>query len=106
MRFSRKFRAWRDYSRVAAPDSKLLEPGPQLDLPGPGTAMLPQQIEIALRNGIRIEHGVRLVRRIGPARAQNAAVDDNMGDVDALRLQLPRHALRQPAQRELAHGER
>ena len=34
------------------------------------------------------------------------AVDDEVGDVDALRRQLARHALRQPAQRELAHRER
>ena len=36
----------------------------------------------------------------------DAAVDDDMRHVDALRLQLARHALREPAQRELAHRER
>ena len=46
--------------------------------------MPPQQIKIALRNSIWIEHGVGLVRRIGPARAQNAAIDDDMRDVNAL----------------------
>ncbi len=41
-----------------------------------------------------------------PARRADAAVDDDMRDMDALRRQLARHRLRQPAQRELAHGER
>ena len=41
-----------------------------------------------------------------PARAADAAVDDDMGDMDALRRQFARHALRQAAQREFAHGER
>ena len=37
--------------------------------------------------------------------ASDAAVDYEMRDVDALRLQLACHALREPAQRELAHRE-
>ena len=68
--------------------------------------MLPQQIEIALRNGVRIEHAVGLIGRIGPTVAADAAIDDDVSDVNALRRKLARHALRQSAQRELAHGER
>jgi len=36
----------------------------------------------------------------------DSAVDDDMSDVDALRRQLPRHALREATQRKLAHRER
>ena len=41
----------------------------------------------------------------GAVRAAHAAVDDEVDHVDALRAQLARRALRQAAQRELAHGE-
>ena len=41
----------------------------------------------------------------GAVRTAYAAVDDEMRDVHALRRQFPRHALRQAAQRELAHRE-
>ena len=47
-----------------------------------------------------------LDRRAGRARVADAAVDDEVRHVDALRLQLARQRLRQAAQRELAHGER
>ena len=40
-----------------------------------------------------------------PGRA-DAAIHDHMGDMNALRRQFAGHALRKPAQRELAHGER
>ena len=43
---------------------------------------------------------------VRPARAPDAAVDHDMGDMDALRVKLARHALGEPAQRELAHRER
>src|SRR3546814_20833647 len=45
--------------------------------------------------------GPRIVRPL-----PDAAVDHEMGDMDALRCQFARQALRQAAQRELAHGER
>ena len=38
--------------------------------------------------------------------SNGAAVDDDMSDMDALRRQFARHALREAAQRELAHRER
>src|SRR5258705_4787395 len=41
-----------------------------------------------------------------PPLALDAAVDDDVRDMDPLRMQLPRHALREAAERELAHGER
>ena len=47
-----------------------------------------------------------LIGCIRPARAPDATVDHDVGDVNALRRKLARHALGQPAQRELAHRER
>ena len=47
----------------------------------------------------------RLVGRLGAPRIADRAVDHEMRHVDALRLQLARHRLREPAQRELAHRE-
>jgi hypothetical protein len=44
--------------------------------------------------------------RIGPTVAANAAVDHDMADMNTLRRQLTRHALRQSAQRKLAHRKR
>ena len=61
---------------------------------GLGDGLGPEHVVLAGRSGTRVA-----------ARRQDAAVDDEMGDVDVLRRQLPRHALRQPAQAELAHGE-
>ena len=72
----------------------------------PQQVMLPQQIEIGLRNGVGIEHRIGLVRRLGSTRIPNCAVDHEMRDVNALRRELARHALRKPAEGELAHGER
>src|SRR5262249_21945186 len=84
---------------------KLLHPWPQFQLPGPGAARLLQHIPVAQGNSIGIEECIRPVGRIWPRGAADAAVDDEMRDVDALRRQFARYALRQPAQRELAHRE-
>ena len=43
---------------------------------------------------------------LGPARIADRTVDHEVGDMDALRRQLARDALRQAAQGELAHRER
>src|SRR5438445_1222617 len=83
--------------------SKLLHPWPQLDPPGPGAARLLQHVPVTLRDGVGVKHGMRAIRGFGTHRAADAAVDDKMPDVNALRRQLARHALREPAQRELAH---
>src|SRR6476619_7269774 len=86
--------------------SKLLDPRPQFQFPGPGTARLLQHVPVAQRNGIGIEHRIRSVGGLGARGAANAAVDDEMRDVIALRRQFARHALGEAAQRELAHCER
>src|ERR1700732_2448202 len=84
--------------------SEGLDPRPDLDLPGPRVTRLADEVEIALRDRIRIKRGVASVG-IGPARRPNAPVDDDMADVNALRMQLARHGLREAPQRELSHGE-
>ena len=88
--------------------SELLHPRPQLDLQAPGAARLLEHRHVGLGDGIRIEQAVGRGRVAGPAALgiPHPAVDHEMRDVDALGLQLARHRLRQPAQRELAHGER
>src|SRR5512143_2667437 len=81
------------------PFSEALDPGAKLHLPGPGAARLAMDMEIGIGDGVRIES--RLAVRILP----DAAIDDEMGDMDVLGRQLARHALCQPPQRELAHRE-
>src|SRR5262249_56077425 len=73
------------------------------DLQGPGAAWLAQDLDIGLGDRVGIERAVRAVRRIGMSRTAHAAVDDEMGDMDTFRSQFARGALRQAAQRELAH---
>src|ERR1051326_2936286 len=83
--------------------SEILDPGTELDLPGPGAALLPVEIEIAVGNGVRIEQRVGAAR--GALRVGDSAVDHDVADMDVLRLQLAREALGEAAQRELAHRE-
>src|SRR5580704_5919997 len=84
--------------------SEGLDPGPHLDLPGPGVARLTDEVKIALRDRIRIEHGATPLR-IGPARGTNAAVDDHVPDMHAVRMQLARHGLCETSKSEFPHGE-
>src|SRR3954464_12997408 len=77
--------------------SKLLHPWPQFQLPGPGAARLLQYIPVVQRNRVGIEHRVRPVGGLGANCAADAAVDHEMRDVNALRRQFARHALRQAA---------
>jgi hypothetical protein len=53
--------------------SERLDPGPQLDLPGPCAAWLPQAVEIGLRNRIGVGNPAARCRRRG-------AVSDKRGD--------------------------
>src|SRR6476620_823071 len=86
--------------------SEFLDPGSQFHFPRPRAARLLQYAPITQGNRIGIEHRVRPVGRLGANRTANAAVDDEMRDMNALRRQFARHALRQSAQREFAHRER
>src|SRR6266508_967166 len=88
--------------------SEPLDPGAQLDFPGPGAAVLSVYVQVVLRDLVGEEHPVRAaLARPRVARApRDPAVDDEVRDVDALGRELPRHALREAAQRELPHRER
>src|SRR5258705_13187061 len=93
------------YSLFAIRLLKLFHPRPHLDFPRPGAARLVDEVQERGGDRVGIEQARGLVRGLSPPLAPDAAVDHDMPDVDALRLQLARHALREPAQRELAHGE-
>src|SRR5215813_4442748 len=86
--------------------SEFLDPWSQLHLPAPGAARLAENVNVALGNRVRIEQAVGIVGRGRPALAADAAVNNEMRDVNAERTELAGHALRKPAQRELTHGER
>jgi hypothetical protein len=62
-------------------------------------------VDIARGDGIGIKHGVRLIGRFATPRIANPAVDNEMGDMNALGRKFPRHALRQSPESELAHRE-
>src|ERR1700733_9142795 len=84
-----------------------LDPRSELDLPGPGAARLAVELEIGLGDRVGGEQPVRpalVGARIGILG--DAAVDHNVADMDVFRLQLAGEALRQAAQRKLAHRER
>src|SRR5690348_2059277 len=76
--------------------SELLHPRPHLDLPAPRALRLAQQMHVAFRDRVGIEQARRLVGRLGPAVGPDAAIDHHVGDVNALRRELARHALREP----------
>src|SRR5260370_41569849 len=85
--------------------SECLDPGPQLDLQGPGATRLAQHFEIGLGDRVGVERAVRAVVRVGAPGAAHPAIDDEMGDVDAFGAELPSGALGEAAQGELAHRE-
>ena len=89
---------------------RLLE-GAQVEFLGPGTWMLPVQIPVVFGNRVDLERAAdpALVQRAGEEAAQAIAidqsVDDDVGDVDALRPEFARHALCQHPQTCLGGGE-
>src|SRR5215212_5004101 len=85
--------------------SEPLDPGPQLDLPRPGTAVLLEHMKVRAGDRVRIEPGVGCIGRLVPTGVPDRAVDDDVGDVDPLRGKLPGDALSQSTQGELAHRE-
>src|SRR5580698_5120064 len=71
------------------------DPRPQLDLPGPGIARLAMELEIGFGDRVGIEQRVRpflIGARI--VLLGDAAVDDEVADMDVLWMQLARQALR------------
>src|SRR5581483_3448722 len=83
--------------------SPLLRPRPQVQLEGPGVARLRVQVPVVVGDVLGIEDAVLLLARVGLGEAAadelgvDGAVDHDVGDVDVLRPQLARHALRQRA---------
>src|SRR5437870_1705666 len=80
--------------------SEILDPGSELDFPGPGAAVLMVQLQVGFGDRVGVEEavGAALVgARV--AGSPDAAVDDDVPDMDVVRLQLARQALREAAQR-------
>src|ERR1051325_11529621 len=74
-------------SQIAArtsPRLEVLHPGPHLHLVGPGAGMLPDDVEIRGGDRVGIEQARGLAGRLRAALAFDAAVDDDMGHMDAL----------------------
>src|SRR5712691_6731659 len=92
------------------PSEAFLE-GPQVDFLRPGRPRLAVDLPIGLGDGVDAEQpvGTALLDQLRPAAEQplagNAAVDDDMGDMKALRPIVARHALRDHAQAGLRGGE-
>src|SRR5262245_21283256 len=84
-----------------------LQPGTQLDLQAPGAARLLEHSHVGLGDGGRVEQAIGLSGIARPTTLGVAypAVNDEVGHMNALRLQLTRHRLGQSAQGELAHRE-
>ena len=73
--------------------SKTFDPGPEFDLKRPGATRLAQHVNISLRNGVRIERAIRIVRRIRPPRSAYPAIDDEVRHMNAFWPKLPRRTL-------------
>src|SRR5580700_2412918 len=58
--------------------SKLLHPWPQLELEGPGAAVLLHEVQVARGHGVGIEQGVGAVGGLRAPGAADAAVDHHM----------------------------
>src|SRR5258708_35071150 len=69
--------------------------------------MLAMDSEVVLRDRLGLQHSVpaACAGALVAARRLDAAVDDEMRDMDVLRCKLAGHALHQAAQAELAHRE-
>src|SRR6266571_9299630 len=82
--------------RRARPASEFLHPGPQVELLGPGAARLAVEAIVVFGDGVGIEHVVRYSAAAsvldGFGRA-DAAIDEHVGHVYALRVQFASHAL-------------
>src|SRR5262245_2568757 len=87
--------------------SELLDVGPQIKLQGPRARPLQVKLIVRLGDRVGVEHRVRaaLGDAASGAVALDLSVDDRMGDVYALRLELACHAPRHDTQHELADRE-
>src|SRR3546814_3430855 len=98
------FRSGPQDRQQGSPRLELLLPGAQLDLPAPGRAMLARHLVVGFGDGVGVEQRIATIVR--PRGGTNAAVDHEVGDMQALRLKFAGQRLGQTAQAELAHGER
>src|SRR5690348_3083594 len=85
---------------------KSLEPGPEFDFPSPCAARLAQHVKISLSDCVGVEHRIGFIGRLDATRVADRAVDHKVRDMNTLRRQLARHALRKTSQGKLAHRER
>lgn len=91
--------------------SEILFPRPQIEFHCPGTAVLMMQNPVGIGDGLDIEEAIGsvLFLKLWGAGKQtfpfNAAVNDGMGHVNALRPELPRKALGQSTQTCLGNRE-
>src|SRR4029079_9512793 len=76
---------------------ELLDPGSQLDLPRPCVARLTRNVKVGIGDGVRVEQRVCAFGRHRSTRGPNPPVDHEVRDVDVLRRELARHALRETA---------
>ena len=78
---------------------------------GPGAARLGVQVPVVVGDVLGVEDAGAVLQRIalgevlGDEGGVDGTVDDDVRDVDALRPELARQALRQRAQRMLGAGE-
>src|SRR5690554_984645 len=87
--------------------SEFFHPWPKVQLMRPGAARLAVKLPIGFGNVVGVQYAVFLLQRVtlGEVVADEGRVDgtvnDGMGDMNTLRPKLPRHALRECAQRKL-----
>src|SRR6516162_3766139 len=79
------------------PDSEFLHPGPEVELQSPGALRLAVEMPVAAGDGVGREPAFLGI-------LADAAIDDDVGDMDALWSQLARHALGERPEAELADG--
>src|SRR5258708_30516391 len=91
--------------------SELLLEGPEIDLVRPRRAVLPMNLPVRLGDRLDVQHAVlaAVPGGVWPRAAQllavDAAVDDDMRNMEPLRPVLARHALRDHAQAGFRRGE-
>src|SRR5271167_569730 len=92
--------------------SEILAPRPQIQLQRPGAALLVMEIPIGLRDCIRMQQPIEaaLLHQLWDSRQQtiplDAAIDNQMTDMNVLRSIFPGNALREITQSRLRGCER
>src|SRR5690242_16972123 len=84
---------------AAAGGSEFFTGWPQVELLGPGRAMLEMELVVGFRDCDGLEQS------LGRIALGDHAIEDDMGNVNAFRPELTRHGLREGAQRKFRRGE-